>query len=364
MDLAEARPVLKPIPSEHHSNDVSTILVQAEARSGLDDTELAKVATIVEARMESRETTTSESASPGGWRVEGGPIALGPKARPGVQSPRSSGRGQRGQAAATLALSRAIRRHAVGMVAAARASHLGSALSISDIVAVLYGKVMRLDPANPKAADRDRFLLSKGHACVAIYAALAELGFFPVERLAEYGRDHSLLMNHISHKVPGVEFSTGSLGHGLPFGCGKALAAKRKGASWRVFVLMSDGELDEGSNWEALMFGAHHGLDNLVAIIDYNKLQSLTSVEQTLRLEPLAAKLDAFGWNVREIDGHDHAALGSALTVRASGKPSVVIAHTVKGKGVSFMENRVEWHYRSPNPEELASALADLATAG
>jgi len=249
------------------------------------------------------------------------------------------------------------------MVHQARASHIGSALSISDIVAVLYGKVLHHNPAEPKWRDRDRFILSKGHACVAVYAALAERGFFPKERLVTYGQDHSDLMNHISHKVPGVEFSTGSLGHGLPFGVGKALEAKRQGAGWRTFVLMSDGELDEGSNWEAFMFAAHHRLDNLIAIIDYNKLQSLTTVDQTLRLEPLADKLRAFGWCVREVDGHDHAALSEALSAVpwTPGQPSVLIAHTIKGKGVSFMENRVEWHYRSPNAEQLAQALAELA---
>jgi transketolase len=191
---------------------------------------------------------------------------------------------------------------------------------------------------------------------------LAEVGIVPKDQLKTYGQDHSVLMNHISHKVPGVEFSTGSLGHGLPFGVGKALAAKRKGGDWRTFVLMSDGELDEGSNWEAMMFAAHHGLDNLVAIIDYNKLQSLATVAQTLGLEPLATKFHAFGWSVREVDGHDHGALARELgsVPWTPGKPSILIAHTVKGKGVSFMENKVEWHYRSPNAEELAQALAEL----
>lgn len=262
----------------------------------------------------------------------------------------------------SVTIARAIRRDALQMVHDASASHIGSALSIVDILAVLYADLLRIDPATPEATNRDRFLLSKGHACVAVYTALANVGMILHESLKTYGHDHSLLMNHISHKVSGVEFSTGSLGHGLPFGVGKALAAKRKGEDWRTFVLMSDGELDEGSNWEAMMFAAHHGLDNLIAIIDYNKLQSLTTVAQTLGLEPLAAKFNAFGWSVREVDGHDHDALARELgnVPWTPGNPSILIAHTTKGKGVSFMENKVEWHYRSPNSEELAQALAEL----
>ena len=265
----------------------------------------------------------------------------------------------------TKELAREIRRNALLMVHRAKASHIGSALSISDIVAVLYDKILKLTPADPKAADRDRFILSKGHGCVAVYAALAETGFFPHEDLLSYGQDHSVLMNHISHKISGVEFSTGSLGHGLPFGAGKALAAKKLKESWRTFVLLSDGELGEGSNWEAMMFAAHHRLDNLVAIVDYNKLQSLTTVDQTLRLEPLADKARSFGWTVLEIDGHDHTALQDALSSIPweADKPSFLIAHTVKGKGVSFMENRVEWHYKSPTSDELAQALEELGNA-
>ena len=262
----------------------------------------------------------------------------------------------------TQAFATRMRINAVRMVHRAKASHIGSALSIADIVAVLYARVMRIDPKNPKWSERDRFLLSKGHACVAVYAALAEAGFISEEDLLTYGQDHSMLMNHISHKVAGVEFSTGSLGHGLPFGVGKALAAKRQKKEWRTFVVLSDGELGEGSNWEAFMFAAHHGLDNLVAIIDYNKLQSLTTVEKTLRIEPLAGKLAAFGWAVREVDGHDHEALVSHLSKAPwePGQPSVLICHTTKGKGVSFMENSVDWHYKSPNDQHLAQALAEL----
>jgi transketolase len=262
----------------------------------------------------------------------------------------------------TQALASQIRIEALQMVHRAKASHIGSALSICDIIAVLYGQVLRLDPKQPDAPHRDRFILSKGHACVAVYAGLAVTGFFPREDLLKYGQDHSVLMNHISHKVAGVEFSTGSLGHGLPFGTGKALAAQRRKLDWHTFVLLSDGELGEGSNWEAMMFAAHHQLDNLVAIVDYNKLQSLTTVDKTLRVEPLADKARAFGWAVREVDGHNHAGLTELLGAAPwePGKPSFLIAHTTKGKGVSFMENSVDWHYKSPSADQVAQALGEL----
>jgi transketolase len=258
-----------------------------------------------------------------------------------------------------------MRAQALRMVARANASHIGSALSITDIVAVLYSGILNVDPAQPGNPARDRFLLSKGHACVAVYAALAETGFFPRATLETYGSDGSPLMAHISHHVPGVEFSTGALGHALPFGVGKALAAQRTRQDWRTVVLLSDGECGEGSNWEAFMFAAHHKLDRLTAIIDYNKLQSLGSVADTLGLEPLADKLTAFGWAVREVDGHDHVALAANLSPARwnPGKPQMLIAHTTKGKGVPFMENKVEWHYKSPNPEQLADALAAIEGA-
>jgi transketolase len=264
--------------------------------------------------------------------------------------------------ASTEDLALRIRCRALEMVARARAAHIGSAMSIADIVAVLYGRTLRLDPAAPDNPERDRFILSKGHACVAVYAALAETGFIDPALLQTYGADGSDLMAHISHKVPGVEFSTGALGHGLPFGTGKALSAKRHGKDWRSIVLTSDGEWGEGSNWEAALFAAHHKLDNLLCIIDYNKLQSLTTVDETLRLEPLRSKFEAFGWAVKEVDGHDHEVLSSTLDGASwpADKPGMLIAHTVKGKGASFMENRVEWHYRSPTPELLAQALAEI----
>lgn len=262
----------------------------------------------------------------------------------------------------SLEFSKNIRKLSLQMVHRANASHIGGVLSIADILAVLYSDTLRLMPENPTWIERDRFILSKGHCCAGVYAALALKGFFPIETLEQYAQNGSTMMSHISHKVPGVEFSTGSLGHGLPFGVGKAIAAKKLNESWRTIVLLSDGELDEGSNWEAFMFAAHHQLSNLIAIIDYNKLQSLTTVEQTIRLEPLAAKLNAFGWHVEEVDGHDHFALRQLLSQKQlnQDKPSVIIAHTVKGKGVSFMQNKVEWHYKSPNSNQLAQALSEI----
>ena len=250
------------------------------------------------------------------------------------------------------------------MVARANASHIGGALSMADLLAVLYGEVLRVRAEEPRWPERDRFILSKGHSCTALYAALALRGFFPEEELKTYGRDGARLMAHISHKVPGVEFSTGSLGHGLPFGCGKALAAKRLGQPWRVFVMLSDGELDEGSNWEAILFAPQHRLDNLTAIVDYNKIQSLGSVSEVLELGPLAEKFRAFRWAVREIDGHNHGEIRAALGALPwePGRPNCLIAHTVKGKGVSFMENKLLWHYRSPNAEQLQQALRELST--
>ncbi len=257
----------------------------------------------------------------------------------------------------------AIRAHALRMVARAKASHIGGALSMADILAVLYGGgVLRHRPLQPRWPDRDRFLLSKGHNCTALYAALALRGFFPESELETYGLDGSRLMAHISHHVPGVEFSTGSLGHGLGFGLGKALAAQRDHLAWRVFTLLSDGELNEGSNWEAILLAPQHHLDNLTAIIDYNKIQSLGSVAEVAELHPLADKFRAFRWAVREVDGHDHVALASALgsVPWEPGRPSCLIAHTTKGRGVDFMQDQLAWHYKSPDAGQLANALRQL----
>jgi transketolase len=255
-----------------------------------------------------------------------------------------------------------IRRAAVMMVARARASHLGGALSMADLLAVLYGEILRVRPEQPDWPGRDRFLLSKGHSCVALYATLAQSGFFPESELETYGADGSKLMAHVSHQVPGVELSTGSLGHGLPIGCGKALAAKRRGQLWRVFVMLSDGELDEGSNWEAILFAPQHRLDNLIAVVDYNKIQSLGTVAEVLELGPLGEKFRSFRWSVREVDGHNHAEIREALASVPweSGRPSCLIAHTVKGKGVDFMQDKLAWHYQSPDATELEAALQQL----
>lgn len=262
----------------------------------------------------------------------------------------------------STSLAKAIRITALKMVHRAKASHIGSALSIADVIAVIYGKFLKINLENIDSTQRNRFILSKGHACVAIYAALAEIGILTKQEIESYGQDFSPLMNHISHKVRGVEFSTGSLGHGLPFAVGKALVSKHRAEHWKTYVLLGDGEMDEGSNWEALMFASHHKLDNLIAIIDFNNLQSLTTIEKTLNLEPLDKKLEAFGCKVIVTDGHDHKMLHDAFTVAEAqkGQPTVIIAKTIKGKGVSFMENNIDWHYKSPNSDQLENAITEL----
>lgn len=252
------------------------------------------------------------------------------------------------------------------MISRAKTSHTGSCLSVADILAVLYGSVLRFDKQTPGRPNRDRLIVSKGHAAAVTYAAVAEAGFMPIERLDEYARNGGQLYGHVTHVgVPGVEMSSGSLGHGLPVGTGMALVGKRDGQPWRVFVVMSDGECDEGSNWEAILFAGHHRLDNLTILIDYNKIQSLDWVDKTIGLEPFADKFRAFGWAVREIDGHDVTAIRSTLesVPFEPGRPNAVIAHTVKGKGVSWMEGKVLWHYRSPNAEELERALAEVESS-
>jgi transketolase len=263
----------------------------------------------------------------------------------------------------TRELANRIRLHALRMTSGAGSAHIGSVFSMADILAVLYGEVLRVDPANPRWKDRDRFILSKGHAGAGVYAVLAERGFFPVEKLASHYQDGSDLSGHVSHKgIPGVELSTGSLGHGLPVGAGMAYAGMLDAAPHRVFVLLSDGECDEGSNWEAILFASHHRLDHLTVIVDYNKVQSLKPVAETLGLEPFADKWRSFGWTVAEVDGHDHDQLRAALSSLPleAGKPTCVIAHTVKGKGVSFMEHSVLWHYRTARGEEFAAAESEL----
>ncbi len=260
-------------------------------------------------------------------------------------------------------LAQQIRVQVLQMTHRAKSGHVGSSFSIADLLAVLYTKILQVRPDEPEWPGRDRFLLSKGHGAAALYATLADRGFFPAEWLNEFYADGTLLAGHVTHHgVPGVEVSTGSLGHGLPLGCGMALAAKRDGRPVRVFVVMSDGECDEGSIWEAALFAPHHRLDNLVAIIDYNKIQSFGSVDEVLNLHPLAEKWRAFGWAVSEIDGHNFEQIVAALGNMPAqpNRPTCVIAHTIKGKGVSFMEGQLLWHYRSPDANELQAALQEL----
>jgi len=257
-----------------------------------------------------------------------------------------------------------IRRHGIEMTHISHGSHIGSILSVADIIAVLYSDIAKLNPNDPKMPDRDRIILSKGHAGAAIYAALAEKGFFNVDELKTHYADGSRLSGHVSHKgVPGVEMSTGSLGHGICVAVGMALAAKKDNKSHKVFVICGDGECDEGSVWEAAMFAAHYRLNNLIAIIDHNKMQSLDFCENTISLAPFADKWKAFGWNVLDIDGHSHDELKEAFTKARDSlsKPTVIIANTIKGKGISFMENNILWHYRFPHEgEEYESAVAEL----
>lgn len=234
---------------------------------------------------------------------------------------------------------------------------------MADIIAVLYGAVLKFNPKQPEWEDRDRFILSKGHAASGLYAALAECGFFPIEELKTFYQDGSNLLGHVSHKnIPGVEVSTGSLGHGLPIATGMAYGAKLDNRGHKIFALMSDGECDEGSNWEAIMFASHHKLDNLVAIIDYNKIQSLDQVSNTLALEPFADKWKSFGWEVMELDGHNYEQMQNIFSnlPLKSDHPTCIIAHTIKGKGVSFMEDSVLWHYRSAQGEEFSAAQKEL----
>jgi transketolase len=261
-----------------------------------------------------------------------------------------------------VSISKEARRMLLKMNHIANASHSGSALSIIDLLSVLYFQILKIDPSQPKEENRDRFILSKGHACSALYSILALRGFFPKEDLDTYSADGSSFLTHASHHIPGVEISTGSLGHALSISCGIALAAKKKNKTFKIITLLSDGELDEGSNWEALLFAPHHKLDNLTVIIDYNKIQSLGNVKDILDLEPLKDKFEAFGWTTLEIDGHCHKAIYETLSKlpNISNKPTAIIAHTIKGKGVDFMENQLLWHYKSPNNELYINAITQL----
>ncbi len=268
--------------------------------------------------------------------------------------------------AALTALAARLRGQVVDMSHAAQSAHLASSLSCCDIVAAAYGHVLRIDPALPEHPLRDRFILSKGHAATALYSALAFAGFFPADELATYCQDGGRLAEHPpANLLPGVEAATGSLGHGLPIGCGMALSGRILDREFRVFALLSDGECNEGSVWEAAMFAAAQRLDNVCVVIDYNKWQATARSNETLMLAPLADKWAAFGWEAIEVDGHDPAALAAlmASVPRGTGKPLALIAHTVKGKGVSFMEDDNNWHYRAPTAAEVAKARQELGLA-
>lgn len=261
-------------------------------------------------------------------------------------------------------LANALRRRCLQMAFDAKLGHPGGDLSAADILTVLYHNVLRYDPARPAWSDRDRFILSKGHITGSFYASLSRAGYFPDAMLAQYMQSLSRLNGHPDrNKLPGVEANTGPLGHGLPIAVGMALAGKLDKADWRVFVLTGDGELQEGSNWEAAMTAAHQGLDKLTVIVDRNRLQQGDGTENTVQLEPLADKWRAFGFAVTQVDGHDHGALletFASLPFQA-GRPNCIIANTVKGKGVSFMENKAPWHHKIPSAAELDAAFKELA---
>ena len=260
----------------------------------------------------------------------------------------------------SVELAKFIRLTCLDMCYTKKASHIGGAFSIADVLSVLYSGVVNIDSAQPDASDRDKVFYSKGHACTSLYAVLGLTGFFDLNLLDTFTDNGSFFTSHVNHKIQGVELSTGSLGHALSVACGVALGSLRKKISRRVFAILSDGELDEGSNWEAILFAPHHKLNNITLIIDYNKIQSFGSVAQVLNLEPLTDKFAAFGWHVIEIDGHNHVAIKDALEQRLAYKPIVIIAHTIKGKGVRFMEGELAWHYKSPNKEQFDQAWAEV----
>ena len=261
------------------------------------------------------------------------------------------------------ARARAVRRAVVGMAHTGQTPHVGSALSCVDVMVALYFHALRADPVAPRPDSDDRFIMSKGHGCMAQYATLAERGYFPAARLAEYARNGGALAEHPGPGcVPGIDVATGSLGHGPAIATGLALARAHRGRPGRVFVLVSDGECNEGSVWEAAMFAAGRGLDRLAVVVDYNGLQAMGRCDDITALSPLADKWRAFGWATRELDGHDLGALVAAFDALPfePGRPSALVARTVKGKGVSFMEDETEWHYRPPSADDLARALREL----
>ena len=254
-------------------------------------------------------------------------------------------------------LANEIRIKSLRMTSMAKASHIGSCLSVAEILATLYSGIAKVSAETVNDPARDRVIVSKGHVAAAYYAALESSGFIDLSELDSYGQDGALLGGHVSARVNGVELSTGSLGHGLPYGVGLALGLKVSFPEARVFVVMSDGELDEGTTWESALIANHHQLENLVVVVDRNNLQSFDTTENTLALEPLADKWRSFGWNVVECDGHNIGKLSEAVIQKG---PLIVLATTIKGNGVSFMQHSVAWHYRSPSEEELNAALYEL----
>ncbi|MCM8711547.1 transketolase [Clostridium sp. SYSU_GA19001] len=255
-----------------------------------------------------------------------------------------------------------IRKDLVKMIYEAKAGHIGGALSSTDIMTVLYYSIMKVKPENPKLEDRDRFVLSKGHCVEPLYCILADKGFFPKEKLKTFSKFGSTLIGHPNNKNAGIEMNTGALGHGLSVSVGMALAAKMDKKDYRVFTLMGDGEQAEGSVWEAAMAGAHYKLDNLIAIVDRNRLQISGCTEDVMGLDPLEDKWTSFGWNVITVDGNDVGKLQEVfLSVpRVHGKPTLVMAYTTKGKGISFMENEAKWHHGVPDEKQMKQALAEL----
>jgi transketolase len=248
-------------------------------------------------------------------------------------------------------IAKEIRKKILKLSNTAKSSHVGSSLSIVDILLVLYKFFIKKNNA---------FVLSKGHACLASSCILQKFGYISTKILNSYGNNNTILLAHVSHKVPGVEFSTGSLGHGLPYAVGRALAEKINKKNNKIYVLISDGELNEGTTWESLLFASFHKLDNLIVIIDYNKIQSLDFTKNVLKLEPLKEKFKSFNCNIKNINGHDFNQIYKSLLVSKNGKPTVIIANTIKGKGVEYMENKILWHYKSPNAEELEIAIKEL----
>lgn len=259
----------------------------------------------------------------------------------------------------------AYRKNILKYIYHAKAGHTGGSLSIVDILNVLYNKVMNVSPENFDDPTRDRYVQSKGHSVEALYVVLAGVGFFPEEDLLTLCQYQSPYIGHPTKKVRGMEQNTGALGHGLAICAGNALAAKRDGLSTRVFTVLGDGEMAEGSNWEAMMLAAHYKLDNLCAILDYNKQQITGANADVMGLEPVRKKIEAFGWAVEEVDGNDVEALSDILQRLPfeKGKPSFVIAHTIKGKGVSFMERALKWHHGVPSSEQYEQAMAELEEA-